>query len=77
MSASAPSLHRLKRLHRKIQRAGVPQVVVADPVTGKFWLIDSYSPRGAWMMRDPNWQPHVLGIFTPDVPLETLIEELA
>lgn len=74
MPASEPS-NAIRRLHRQIVASGVPQVVVKD-FKGRFVTFPSISPRLASMQRSSLWSSRILGVFTPEVEMETLMQEV-
>jgi hypothetical protein len=66
---------KLERLHRRLSAQVAPQAIVQQ--SGKFDLVAADSPRLAAIMKSQNWQSRVLGVFSPDVPLDVLRDEVA
>jgi hypothetical protein len=52
-----------------------PQAIVHR--SGKFDLIDADSLRLSAMYKSDAWAGRVLGVFTPDVPIDVLRDEIA
>lgn len=67
--------HKLARLHRRLSTRSGPQAIVCR--SGKFDLLDADSPRLAAMLMSPAWSPRVLGVFSPDVPINVLRAEVS
>jgi len=66
---------KLERLYRRLVARSGPQAIVCR--SGKFDLVDADSPRLAAMLAVPDWAGRVLGVFSPNVPLDVLRDEVA
>lgn len=66
--------HKLERLHRRLSARSGPQAIVCQ--SGKFDLIDADSPRLGAMLAVPEWAGRVIGVFSPDVPIDVLRDEV-
>jgi len=67
--------HKLERLYRRLVARSGPQAIIFR--SGKFDLLDADSPRLTAMLAVPDWAGRVLGVFTPDVQIDVLRDELA
>lgn len=67
--------HKIQRLHRRLASRSGPQAIVSR--SGKFDLLDADSPRLDSMLATPAWAGHVIGVFSPDVPIDVLRDEVA
>jgi hypothetical protein len=65
----------LQRLHRRLLARSGPQAIVCR--ADKFDLLAADSPRLAAMLKTPAWASRVLGVFSPDVPIDVLRGEVA
>ena len=65
---------KLERLYRRLVARSGPQAIICR--TGKFDLLDADSPRLGAMLAVPDWAGRVLGVFSPDVPIEVLRAEV-
>ena len=67
--------HKIERLHRRLAARSGPQAIVLR--SGKFDLLDANSPRLDAMLATSSWADLVIGVFSPDVPIEVLRDEVA
>ena len=66
---------KLARLHRRLAAREGAQAVIRQP-NDKLDLFPAASPRFAALLRSPVWARRVLGVFSPDVPIEVLRREV-
>lgn len=67
--------HKIERLHRRLAARSGPQAIVLR--SDKFDLLDADSPRLDAMLATSAWAGRVIGVFSPDVPIEVLRDEVA
>lgn len=66
---------KLERLQRRLAACAGPQAIVCHP--GNFLLFAADSPRLDAMLKSADWSGRVIGVFSPDVPIEVLRDEVA
>lgn len=67
--------HKIERLHRRLTACSSPHAIVLR--SDKFYLVEAESPRLAGILNTPAWVGRVIGVFSPDVPIEVLRDEVA
>jgi hypothetical protein len=65
---------KLERLHRRLVACSAPQAIIIH--RGKFDMLAVSSPRLVPILQSPVWGSRVLGVFSPDVPLDVLRNEV-
>lgn len=67
--------HKIERLHRRLTACSSPHAIVLR--SDKFYLVEAESPRLAGILNTLAWAGRVIGVFSPDVPIEVLRDEVA